>query len=236
KKYQNIITSVALSLSMLFNTSLVAAAPKIVEQVAAVVNKDVILETDVNRMLSSIKMSVPNPAELPPDEELRKQVMDRLIMESLILQQAANLKIRIPDSAVDQEIANIAAENGMSVDQLRGNLAGIGMTYVAYRAQIKKGMEMEEVRNHVVGDRITILPQEVDMLVKHMLEEPEENYEINLSHILISLPEEPTMQQLKRGQAKAQDIINQLNRKANFATMAATYSAAPDALEGGQMG
>lgn len=236
KNYQKLVTSILLSAGLALNSLSVTAAPQIVEKVAAIVNNDVVLESDINRMMESIKMSVPDQSQLPTDAELRSQVLERLVLESLMLQEAEKLKIRVSNEQLEQEISDIAAQNGMTIDQLRGQLTTAKISYPAYQDRIKKEILIDETRARIVRDRVNITPQEVDILVQHMLEQPADNFELNISQILVPLAEHPSLADIRKAQSTVKTILTKLSKKADFQTLSATYSAAPNALEGGAMG
>ncbi|OZI14651.1 peptidylprolyl isomerase SurA [Sodalis-like symbiont of Philaenus spumarius] len=213
------------------------AAPRVVDKVAAVVDNSVVLESEVDKMLSTVKHGAQEAnQQLPDDATLRRQILDRLIMDTIILQLAQRTNITISDEQLDQAIGNIAAQNHMSLDQLHSSLAYDGMDYNTYRAQIRKEMLIAEVRNGEVRRRITILPQEVESLAQQITTQTSNGAEFNLSHILIPLPEEPTQDQLDKAQALATSIVEQSKSGADFGTLAITYSADAQALKGGQMG
>ncbi|WLT06408.1 peptidylprolyl isomerase SurA [Gilliamella apis] len=229
---------IALNLSInvaLFTPISAHAAPKVIEQVAAVVNNNVILESDVNDMLKTIKASA-DPRTLPSDKVLRKQIIDRLIVENLILQRAAKAKITISDDEITGAIDGIAAENGMTIDQLRSRLSAMGISYSTYRERIHNDMLIEQARMHEVRPRIKVSPREVEQLTKTMTNQPTNNIDVKISHILISIPEKASKQQVDSATNKAMDIINRAKNGENFAKLATSYSNDDLALKGGSMG
>ncbi|WP_353613346.1 peptidylprolyl isomerase SurA [Mangrovibacter phragmitis] len=224
-----------IALALLVNTGF--AAPQVVDKVVAVVNNGVVLESDVDGLMKSVKMNAGEAGQqLPDDNTLRHQILERLIMDQIVLQMGQKMGIKISDEQLDQAIANIAQQNHMTMDQLRSRLAYDGMNYNTYRAQIRKEMLISEVRNNEVRRRITILPQEVDALAKQIGNQNDASTELNLSQILIPLPENPTAEQVSQAQSQAEDIISQARNGADFAKLAITYSADQQALKGGQMG
>ena len=229
---------IALNLSvnlMLFTPLSANAAPKVVEQVAAVVNNNVILESDVSDMLKTIKASS-DPSSLPNDKILRQQIIDRLIIEKLILQRAAKAKITISEDQVTAAIENIADENGMTIDELRSRLSTMGMSYSTYRDRIHNDMLIEQARLHEVRNRIQISDREVENLSKTITSQPTRNIDVKISHILIAIPETASKQQIDNATNKAIDIINRAKKGENFAKLAASFSNDDLALKGGAMG
>ncbi|EHI1800463.1 TPA: peptidylprolyl isomerase SurA [Salmonella enterica subsp. enterica] len=224
-----------LGIAMIANTSF--AAPQVVDKVAAVVNNGVVLESDVDGLMQSVKLNAGQAGQqLPDDATLRHQILERLIMDQIILQMGQKMGVKITDEQLDQAIANVAKQNNMTMDQMRSRLAYDGLNYSTYRNQIRKEMIISEVRNNEVRRRITVLPQEVDALAKQIGTQNDASTELNLSHILIALPENPTSEQVNDAQRQAESIVEEARNGADFGKLAITYSADQQALKGGQMG
>lgn len=224
-----------LGIVLVANTSF--AAPQVVDKVAAVVNNGVVLESDVDGLMQSVKMNAQQAGQqLPDDAALRNQIMERLIMDQIILQMGQKMGVKVTDEQVDKAIADIAAQNKMSMDQMRSRLAYDGVNYNTYRAQIRKEMTISEVRNNEVRRRVSVLPQEVEALAQQVGSQNDSSTELNLSHILIPLPENPTSTQVDDAEKQARDIVSQAQNGGDFGKLAITYSADQQALKGGQMG
>ncbi|MCT4701820.1 peptidylprolyl isomerase SurA [Enterobacteriaceae bacterium H20N1] len=224
-----------LGIALVANTTF--AAPQVVDKVAAVVNNGVVLESDVDGLMQSVKLNAQQAGQqLPDDNTLRHQILERLIMDQIVLQMGEKMGVKITDEQLDKAIADIAAQNKMTMDQMRSRLAYDGINYNTYRAQIRKEMTISEVRNNEVRRRVTILPQEVDSLAQQVGSQNDSSTELNLSHILIPLPENPTSAQVDDAEKQARDIVSQAQNGADFGKLAITYSADQQALKGGQMG
>lgn len=242
KKWSSLAAGLALctsvtSMSLASYAALAAPQEQHVDSVAAVVNNGVILESDVNNMIVSVKSNAKRAGQqLPDDVTLRSQIIERLIMDSIITQLATNLGIKIDDARLNASIADIARQNRMTLNQLRNRLAEEGINYNNYREQISKEMLMAEVRNNEVRRRVNVLPQEVDSMASQITKQINSSAEINLSHILIPLPENASQQQIQKAQELAKSLIEQIRAGSDFGKMAASYSADPQALKGGQMG
>ncbi|WP_338464263.1 peptidylprolyl isomerase SurA [Franconibacter daqui] len=224
-----------LGITLVVNTSF--AAPQVVDKVAAVVNNGVVLESDVDGLMQSVKLNANQAGQqLPDDSTLRHQILERLIMDQIMLQMGQKMGVKINDEQLDQAIANIAKQNNMSLDQMRSRLAYEGVNYSTYRNQIRKEMLISEVRNNEVRRRVTILPQEVETLAKQVGNQNDASTELNLSHILIPLPENPTSAQVDEAETQARSIVDEARNGGDFGKLAITYSADQQALKGGQMG
>lgn len=231
KNWRMLILGVAITANTAF------AAPQVVDKVAAVVNNGVVLESDVDNMMRTVKSQAQQAnQQLPDDKTLRHQILERQVMDAIILQMGERAGVQITDQQLDQAIQNIAAQNRMSLDQLRSRLAYDGMNYNDYRAQIRKEMLISEVRNNEVRRRVTILPQEVDTLAMQVGAQNTQGTELNISQILLPLSENPTQQQVDDQETLARQLVAQLKGGADFGKLAVTYSADPQALKGGNMG
>ncbi|HFF1621121.1 TPA: peptidylprolyl isomerase SurA [Yersinia enterocolitica] len=213
------------------------AAPQEVDKVAAVVDNGVVLQSDVDGLLQSVKLNAQQAGQqVPDDATLRHQILERLIMDNIQLQMAKKMGITISDEALDKAIADIAAQNRMTPAQMRSRLAADGLNYGTYREQIRKEMLTSEVRNNEVRRRITILPQEVESLAKQIGNQTSGDAELNLSHILIPLPENPSQQQVDQAEDLANQLVSEIKGGADFGKLAIANSADSQALKGGQMG
>ncbi|MCT4711063.1 peptidylprolyl isomerase SurA [Enterobacteriaceae bacterium H11S18] len=231
KNWRTLLLGVALVANTAF------AAPQVVDKVAAVVNNGVVLESDVDGLMQSVKLNAQQAGQqLPDDNALRHQILERLIMDQIILQMGTKMGVKVTDDQLDKAISDIAAQNKMNMDQMRSRLAYDGINYNTYRSQIRKEMTISEVRNNEVRRRVTILPQEVDSLAQQVGSQNDSSTELNLSHILIALPENPTSAQVDDAEKQARDIVSQAQNGADFGKLAITYSADQQALKGGQMG
>ncbi|MGV3345049.1 peptidylprolyl isomerase SurA [Enterobacteriaceae bacterium LUAb1] len=231
KIWKSLITG----LIMMINTAL--AAPQVVDKVVVIVNDGVVLKSDIDSLMDSITTQAKAAnQQLPDDKTLRHQVIERAIMDNIQLQMARKMDIHINDQQLEEGIANIARQNRMTPDELRSRLAYTGVNYGNYREQIRKEMIIAEVRNNEVRRRITILPQEIDALAAQIGDQNDANTELNLSHILIPLPENPTQSQVDEQESLAKRLVNDIRNGTNFSKMAIAYSADSQALKGGNMG
>ncbi|MGP4123617.1 MAG: peptidylprolyl isomerase SurA [Sodalis sp. (in: enterobacteria)] len=224
-----------LGLSLCVNSAL--ASPQVVDKIAVVVNNDIILESDVSNLLRTVKRGAQRTnQQLPNNTTLRRQILDRLIMNNIILQLAQRTNITISDKQLDQTISNIAAQNHVSLEQLRSRLVYEGIDYHTYRTQIRKEMLIAEAYNSEVRNRVTILPQEVDSLAQKIAAQTGNSAEVNLSHILIPLRENPTQKRLDKAKALANSLVEKSKIGKNFDKLAITYSSDTQTLKSGQIG
>ena len=213
------------------------AAPELVDRVLAVVNKDVVLASQQEALVQKVKSNAREQGQsLPDDATLRRQALDRLIQESLVLQLADRQGLKVSDIQLEQAIAGIAAENRMSVEQLRAQLERDGMTYPQYREEVRREILMGEVRRNQVRRRVNISEQEVKQVVDIIKKQGQQQNEFHVGHIQIALPDNPNAAQLDAAKAKAQRIMQALSAGADFRKLAIAESNGPKALEGGDWG
>ena len=229
-----------LLLAAVLGLFLLPASARIVEEIdhiVAVVNDDVITATELARELHMIKSQLQRKqTRLPPDNVLRKQVLDKLIMERLQLQAAARIGIRIDDETVNRVIANIARENNLSLDAFRQVLAREGFAFADYRQQIRNNLTIAQLRKQRVESRVTVSDREVADYLSNQANRAGNDDEYHLAHILIALPEAASPQQIANARMKAEAILGRLREGADFTQIAIAESNAPDALQGGDLG
>jgi len=211
-----------------------SAAPVLLDRVVAIVNNDVVLQSEVELLMKSVKSSATDSGQsLPGDQVLRQQVLDRLILDSLELQSAKQVGLQISDTQLEQTIANIAAEQHQTVPELRVELAAEGIDYADYRERLRKELLTGEITRLQVQRRINITQSEVDALVEMLKQREQSNISYHIGHILIRPGADQTMEQAGE---RAEQVVAQLRQGADFAKLALAESAGPKALEGGDWG
>ncbi len=227
----------ALLLGSALSVTAAQAQPVLLDKVAAVVDKGVILESDIQELLNNIHRSAAQAnQELPSDKVLRTQALDRLIMQQLQLQMADRIGLKISDAQLDQTVRNIAAEQGMTLEQLKAAIEKDGMNYARYREGIRTELTLGEVRRIAVGRRIQISPQEIQAMVDQLNEKGAQDVEYRLGHILIQLPSGADADTLNETRDRAEKVLERLNKGEDFARLAILASSGSKALEGGDLG
>jgi peptidyl-prolyl cis-trans isomerase SurA len=232
-----------LGLLFLLLPSVMAAAPAPskttgdVDRILVIVNDDVITETELaNRLAETKKQLVLEKIKTPPDDILRKQLLDRMVLERLQLQLAVQIGIRVGESEVDQAIEIIAQRNNLSVENFRKALVKSGMDVAAYRAQTRDQLTIQQLLEREINNRVNVTDSEVS----HFLENPQSRADMdvtyNLSHILIGIPESASPEAIQAAKKRAEDTLRQLKAGADFEQIAVSYSQGADALKGGGLG
>lgn len=213
------------------------AAPQELDKVVTIVNDSVILQSDVDAMLKTVQMNAARQNQpLPSSDILSEQVMEKLIIETLQLQQAEQFGIRVDDTRLDQAINQIAAERNMTVAQLQQVLADNGISFGVFREQMRRDITASEARTIQVRRRINILPQEVDTLAEQLEKQTQQGVSFNISHIQLRISEDASAAEKNEALSQANQLVKELNNGADFANLAYSYSKGPKALQGGEWG
>jgi len=220
--------------ALLFVGTLQAQSVQPLERIAAVVDEDVILQSELDRAVANILAQYANRQnQLPPRPVLERQVLERLILVKLQTARAAETGVRVSDAEVDAAIGNIAQQNNLSPDQLRQQLARDGMSIDDFRNSLRDEILVQRMRQRFAQSRISVSDAEVDAAMAAQTG----GAQYQLSHILVALPEGATPEQIATGQQKIEGIKGLLDRgEIEFAAAAVRYSDSPNALEGGSLG
>lgn len=218
----------------LFFCGIVQAAS--VDKVIAVVNDDVITQLELETRLSGLSAEIKSRGgTMPPKEVLRKQMLQRMINDKLQLQAAERFKITVSEPELDAAVLSVAQNNKLTMRQLREALAAEGIPYALFRESIKTQIVISQIFNQRIRNRVEVTEQELDDFLARGGGRAEAT-EFNISHILIRIPETPNPNDVDRARAKADAAWSELKQGMTFGVAAATYSDAPDALDGGRLG
>ena len=206
-----------------------------IDRIAAVVNEDVVLQSELDRAVRNITTQYAGrEAQLPPADVLRRQVLERLVLTKLQVARAESSGIRASDEEVDAAIGRIAEQNQISVDQLRSQLAGDGQSFAEFRNSIREELLMQRLRQSFAQSRVNISEAEVDAA---LAAQAGGGVQYRLANLLVALPDGATPEQLATGQSKIDGIKALIDKgEMDFAAAAARYSDGPNALEGGDLG
>ncbi|HNV82735.1 MAG TPA: peptidylprolyl isomerase [Arenimonas sp.] len=206
-----------------------------VDGIAAVVDEDVILNSEVERAVQNIKAQyAKQPGQLPPEDVLRKQVLERLVLLRLQVERAKNSGVRISDNEINQAIQNIANQNKLTLDQLRTQITSEGLSYEEFRNNLKDEITVQRMRQSYVQSRVQVSDTEIDQLLSvREVGGPE----IRLANILVALPDGATPEQLAKAQEKISGIKALIDKgEMDFSSAAIRFSDSQNALEGGEIG
>lgn len=207
------------------------------DRIVAVVEDDVVLGSEVLTRLTTVRDQMEAAQiEPPPNEVLLSQILERLIIESVQLQEASRRGIEIDDESLTQAVAAFAQQNNMSLSQFRAALVQDGMAYGEFREQIRREMIITRVQRALVNRRIQISDQDVQAIIDSPYYEALLSDQFRVGHILLEIAEDAGDDTRQKATEKAAELIAQLRNGAEFGPLAITNSAGGRALEGGDLG
>jgi peptidyl-prolyl cis-trans isomerase SurA len=214
-----------------------ASNAHVIDSVYVIVNDEVITKREVDqRVNEAVQNARAQKAALPDEDTLRRQVVEFMITERAQVQMAKDMGVRVDDTMVDRAIGRIAESQKMSVQDYRNAIEKEGMTFGAFREQIRNEILMQRLVEHEVDSKIQVTDAEIDTYLAAEKAAAADRVEMDISQILVGLPENPSPEQIAARKARADEVSRQLRTGADFTKMAATYSDAPDALKGGAVG
>ncbi len=214
-----------------------APVGRLVDRIVAVVNDDVITWNELQDAIEDVRRQLrARGIPLPPPKVLERQVLEREIVRRLQLQLAEQLRIRVSDSEMVATLNRIARDNGMTIDQLHDTLVAQGIDYPRYVQSIKEEMIIARLQRREVLSRVQVSEREVDNYLATQAVQGNLDEEYHLAHILVSVPEAASPQQIEQARQKAESLIARLRQGADFQQLAIAESDAQDALEGGDLG
>lgn len=219
--------------------NLTAQAAEVIklDRIVAIVDQTVVTEQELeNRMRTVTAQFKKQGTELPAENILRKQILERLISDTLQLQYAAQTGLKIDDNQLDKTIERIAEQNQMSLTEFGEALAKDGISMRKFRADIRSEITIARLREREVDSRVTVSESEIDNFLTTQAANNESQDEFEISHILIRTPEEGATEDIQKAKSKVDEAIKTLQAGASFAKVSASFSDAPNALEGGSLG
>ena len=206
------------------------------DKIVAIVDESVITERDLNNRIQLIKIDFSKTGRrLPSEAVLKRQVLEALIADSLLMQEANRRGIKITDGQLNQTMQRIARQNNLSLSEFRQSLISEGLEYDEYRETLRRELAISNLRNQYGQRNATISEAEVDEFI-NLSGGDNSNNEYRISHILIALPDAATPEQIQKAQGTAAEILSQLDQGAQFDELANTFSTGDTALKGGDLG
>jgi peptidyl-prolyl cis-trans isomerase SurA len=218
-------------------TSATAQSIAELDRIVAVVNSDVIVESQLDKRVRRIRAELREKGTTPPNvSALERQVLDRLILDRLQLQIAKENGLRVEDEELNQTIDRIAAGNKLSLREFRDVLERDGLPFSRFRAQVRDEILLSRVRQRSVERRVKVSPREIDNFLATMKSQGGQVNEYNLSHILIAIPEAASAEQISTAKDRATQVLTRARNDEDFAALAAEFSDGQQALQGGDLG
>jgi peptidyl-prolyl cis-trans isomerase SurA len=233
------ITGWLAALAVLLSLPVFAQSSKVetLDRIVAIVNDEVITQYDLEDqkrlVISQLKRQ---GTELPPNDVLEKQLLERLINDRAQIQWAKETGIKIDDSQVERTIGRIAEDNKMTQAQFRDLLKQDNIPYSKFREDLRTEITLARVREREVDNKITVTENEIDNYLATQATQTGKQQEYRIAHILVLVPEQASAEQINARRARAEDAMKALKEGKDFAQVAAGYSDASDALQGGSLG
>jgi peptidyl-prolyl cis-trans isomerase SurA len=218
---------------------------ELLDGIAAIVDEGIVLESELaQRLVIVVDNFRGQQQQLPPEQRttlpplavLERQVLDQLVLREIQLQRAARVGIVVSDDQLNQALANVAANLGITLDQLPATLAAENLDYTMYREDSRKDIILTQLEQRDVLSRIAVTPRELDQCLRRLAANQTNEFDYNVSHILIGLSSGATSEDIRDAERRIEEIRARLDAGEDFAQLALTYSEAQTALEGGSLG
>lgn len=227
----------ALSLPMPAASSGGATSVRTADFIVALVNSEPITNNEVRqRMLQIRQQFAQQGAALPPPAQLAREVLEQLINERAQIQQARDTGIRVDEATLQDAERTIAAQNQMSLEDFRRRLAAEGIDHNRLRTELSNQILLQRVHEREVDARVRITEADIDAYIHEQTGGTEANLLLDLSHILVLVPENASAAQIQALEARARQAADKARGGADFAALAREYSDAPEKTEGGRFG
>jgi len=217
-----------------------AAAPKgavLVDRIVAVVNDEVITAVELaERTRVVVAQLRRGGGQLPPMDALQRQVLERMINDLVQVQLARDTGIKVDEATIEKTVQRIADDNNLSMTAFRQALERDGVRYARFREDMKNELLLARLREREVENAVVVTDAEVETELARATKERGADTEYQLQHILVLLPQQATPDQIDNRRRRALQALSELRKGTTFAEIAATYSDAPDALQGGNLG
>jgi peptidyl-prolyl cis-trans isomerase SurA len=221
----------------LAQTRELSSSGELLDRIAAVVNDGVVLVSQLDAHTDEVIQRLrAQRTELPPRNVLRKQILERLVMEEIQIQRADRLGIEVSEEMLNGALDDVARRNNIQFSDLPEALSRQGVDYRDFRDEIRKQLKLQLLRQRDVIARINISPRELDQFKARQANAPDQNTEYNISHILISVPVTASPEQIGTREQRAREVYDKAKAGEDFAQLAVTYSESSTNIEGGSLG
>ncbi|MDO9104374.1 MAG: peptidylprolyl isomerase [Methylovulum sp.] len=234
KRLSTAIFSILLC-SLLWTSFLVRA--EVLDKIVAVVEDDVILERELHKEVSEIMQRIQaSKTQMPPEYVLRKQVLEKMIVDKLQRQLAERAGITVSEEMLNSSAADIAGRNQMNLEQFRAELESQGIPYKSFLENMRNEIIINQLRGREIGGRIKVTDREVEHYMDTQGKVGEEAIQYHLGHILVAVKEGASSAEIQKAQGKANDLVNKLRAGQDFTQTAISQSDDANALKGGDLG
>nr|WP_026223639.1 peptidylprolyl isomerase [Methylosarcina fibrata] len=223
-------------ISCFFTCSPVAQA-EVLDKIIAVVEDDVILDRELEQEVSVILQRIQNNnTALPPRFVLRKQVLEKMIVDKLQRQLAEKAGVTVSEDTLNRSVGEIARRNNMDAREFRIELERQGMSYESFLENVRNEIIINELRGREIGGRIKVTDQEVQHYLETQDQGGTEAEQYHLGHILIAVKEGASSSEIQQASSKAESLVTKLRAGEDFTQTAISSSDDGNALKGGDLG
>ena len=213
------------------------AHTQVLDKIVAIVEDDVVLEQELDKEVNTIIQRIQaSKTQMPPESMLRKQVLEKIIVDKLQRQVAEKAGISVSEDMLNNSAADIASRNHMNMEQFKTELENQGMPYKAFLDNMRNEIIINQLRGREIGGRIKVTEREVDHYLETQGKIGEEAVQYHLGHILIAVKEGASSAEINKAQTKAEEITQKLKAGEEFSQTAISYSNDANALKGGDLG
>ncbi len=206
------------------------------DAIVAIVDESVITRRELENRIRLVRTDFEKSGRrLPDGDTLRRQVLEVLINESLLLQEANRRGIRITDSQLNQTMQRVARQNNLSLSEFRLRLIADGVDYDEYRESVRRELTVSTLGRQYAQRNASVSDAEVDEFIERS-GEGNADLEYRLAHILIAVPDAASPAQVNDAQMLANELLARLAQGEDFDSLANAFSAGDTALQGGDLG
>jgi peptidyl-prolyl cis-trans isomerase SurA len=212
----------------------IASATKPLDRIVAVVNEGVVLQSELDQaMVNSRKQLADRNIALPPDDVLRSQVLDHLVLTRVQTERAQESGIRVDDRELNEVLSNVAAQNKLTLSQFADAVRKEGLDYLAVREQIREEVLINRLRAREIDNRVLVTDQDVELYLANQSRMDQTEYRV--SHILVAVPDGASPEVRTKAHAKAESLLKRIKAGEDFAQLATANSDGQQALQGGDL-
>jgi peptidyl-prolyl cis-trans isomerase SurA len=206
------------------------------DSIIVIVDEDIISQRELDKKINLIEIDfLQTGRQLPDPETLNRQVLETMIVDSILLQEARARGLVITDGQLNQTIQTIASQNGMNLSDFRDRLIFEGVQYEEYRESMRTRLVLDTLQRQYSSRAVTLSNAELDDFINRTGSD-EIQYEYHLAHILIALPDGASPEQVNAAEDIAGKILARLEQGTAFDQLANEFSSSANALQGGDLG
>jgi len=233
----NYFLKILLTLTFFVLSSVLQAEPKLLDKIVVVVNEDVITQVMLANRVSDFRkqLELSQLSRIDP-KTLQKQVLERMIRDTIQMQQAKQYGITVDDLMLNRMLERLAKSNNLNLDGFRDAIENQGISYARFREQTRDEIIINQLQQRVVASKINVSDQEVKQYIEQNENGGSSNAIFHLRHILIATPETAAPDDIKTAKVQAESVYKKITHGSKFEDMAIRYSSGRNALKGGDLG